>query len=237
MVAFIDEHRDALRGRADLRACCRSPRRRTTRHEARQATRRAAGARPARCELLPRDPAGVRRELRVYGADKVWRQLRREGIDVGPLHGGAADARAGLRGVARRRVRTTMPRRRGGRARWIWWSGEFTADAARTSCGSPTSPTSRRGAASSTSRSSSTCSPGASSAGGVAARCAPTSPSTRWSRRSTRAGRARRRAGPSQRSRRAVPRRSATPSAWPRPASRPRSAAGRLLRQRARPRR
>ena len=28
----------------------------------------------------------------VYGARKVWRQLHREGIGVGPLHGGASHA-------------------------------------------------------------------------------------------------------------------------------------------------
>jgi putative transposase len=36
--------------------------------------------------------------MQVYGADKVWKQLNREGIDHGPLHGRAADARLGLRG-------------------------------------------------------------------------------------------------------------------------------------------
>ena len=41
MVAFIDEHRDDVRSRADLRACCRSLRRRTTRTSAQQRIRRA----------------------------------------------------------------------------------------------------------------------------------------------------------------------------------------------------
>ena len=46
MVAFIDEHRETLRGRADLRACCRSPRRRTsgTRRSRRDPTTRSARA-------------------------------------------------------------------------------------------------------------------------------------------------------------------------------------------------
>ena len=48
MVAFIDEHRDDVRGRVDLRACCRSPRRRTSGGKAQQddPTRRSARAHP-----------------------------------------------------------------------------------------------------------------------------------------------------------------------------------------------
>jgi hypothetical protein len=39
------------------------------------------------------------RELRGYGARKLWRQLQREGIRGGPLHRRAADGELGLQGV------------------------------------------------------------------------------------------------------------------------------------------
>jgi transposase InsO family protein len=48
--------------------------------------------------------------LQVYGADKVWRQLRREGTDVARCTVERLMRRAGLRGVMRGKVvRTTVP--------------------------------------------------------------------------------------------------------------------------------
>ena len=44
--------------------------------------------------------------FRVYGARKVWRQLGREEVTRGPLHGRAADARARSAG---RRARAEVP--------------------------------------------------------------------------------------------------------------------------------
>ena len=48
--------------------------------------------------------------MQVYGADKVWRQLRREGIDVARCTVERLMRKAGLRGVMRGKVvRTTVP--------------------------------------------------------------------------------------------------------------------------------
>ena len=47
--------------------------------------------------------------LRVYGADKVWRQLQREGVRVARCTVGRLMRRMGLRGVVRGKVvRTTI---------------------------------------------------------------------------------------------------------------------------------
>ena len=51
-----------------------------------------------------------RKGRRLYGARKVWLQLRREGIERGPVHGGAADARAGHRRAPRPGGRSRAPR-------------------------------------------------------------------------------------------------------------------------------
>ena len=123
MVAFIDDHRDHLWGRADLRACCRSPRRRTfcTRPQQRDPTRRSARAQ--RDDVLRATfSASGREHQQVYGPRKVWRQLRRERSRVPRAAGPAADARDGPGGRgARPRVdhhdAAPMPRRSPGRSR------------------------------------------------------------------------------------------------------------------------
>ena len=109
VVAFIDAHRDAVRGRADLPGARRSPRPPTTRpspgrRAAGQVARRGAeGARSAGC---------IEEQLGVYGARKVWRQLHREGIAVGRCTGGPPDGRAGPgRAASGAGARTTTSRR------------------------------------------------------------------------------------------------------------------------------
>ena len=176
--------------------CCRSLRRRTTstrRHRA-DPTRRSARAR--RDDVAARrDSAGVgRTSSRCTAPRKVWRQLRRERITRGALHGRTVDARAR---AAWGRARPAPGRRRSPRtwriARSISSRGT-SRRRDRISSGSRTSPTSRPGAASSTSPSSSTSSRAASSAGACRARCGLTSRSTRSSRRSVSGSRRRRRA-------------------------------------------
>jgi putative transposase len=52
----------------------------------------------------------------VYGAEKVWRQLRREGVDVGRDRAGRLMGELGLAGVTRRvRKQTTLPAGTAGR--------------------------------------------------------------------------------------------------------------------------
>ena len=71
------------------------------------AVSRAPSARSRRDELLKTAIARVHAEnFGVYGARKVWLQLQPRGHGGGPLHGGAADARAG---PARRPPRQAGP--------------------------------------------------------------------------------------------------------------------------------
>ena len=103
--------------------------------------------------------------MQVYGADKVWRQLTREGTVVARCTVERLMRRLGLRGVMRGKVvRTTIsdakapcPLDRVNR--------QFRAERP-ISCGSRTSRMCRPGRADSMSPSWSTCSPGASSDGG-----------------------------------------------------------------------
>ena len=75
--------------------CCRSPRPPTTRKPPGGAIRTEAPARARRDAVLQAEIRRVFDEnFQVYGVRKVWRQLRREGIDGGALHGGAADEAA-----------------------------------------------------------------------------------------------------------------------------------------------
>jgi transposase InsO family protein len=60
--------------------------------------------------LLPQVQRVYDQNLRVYGADKVWRQLRREGTAVARCTVERLMQLRGLQGVRRgKRVRTTVP--------------------------------------------------------------------------------------------------------------------------------
>ena len=80
------------------------------RHAARQRCPEMRCARACRDEVLvPRIEAVWRANLQVYGADKVWRQLDREGVRVARCTVERLMRRHGLRGVIRGKVvRTTV---------------------------------------------------------------------------------------------------------------------------------
>lgn len=81
------------------------------RHAARTLDPALQSARTQRDEVLSVEIERVwQANLQVYGADKVWRQLRREGVDVARCTVERLMRRAGLRGVMRGKVvRTTVP--------------------------------------------------------------------------------------------------------------------------------
>ena len=107
---FIDEHRQHLGVEPICRALQIAP----------SAYRREAARRrdPALCPprrrrdaaLLPEIERVWNSNLRVYGADKVWKQLRRERVTVARCTVERLMRGAGLRGVIRgKSVRTTVP--------------------------------------------------------------------------------------------------------------------------------
>src|SRR5690606_39338369 len=67
----------------------------------------------------------------VYGAGKVWEELRRRGHQVASCRVGRLMRRTGLRGVSRGRVKrcTTVPDRTAAAARPDLLRGDFTAPA------------------------------------------------------------------------------------------------------------
>lgn len=109
MYAFVDAHRTAYGVEPICRVLEIAP---SSYYAARQAetdpTRRAA--RRQRDETLCADIRRVHRDNHeVYGARKVWRQLRREGTPVARCTVERLMSAAGLRGVVRgRHVRTTV---------------------------------------------------------------------------------------------------------------------------------
>jgi transposase InsO family protein len=152
----------------------------------------AARGRPpsARClrdEALKDNLVRVHKaQFGVYGARKLWHQLKREGTGVARCTVERRMRELGLRGVRRgRQVRTTIPDETAPRPMDLV-QRDFRAPAPNGS-GWPTSPTCAPGPASPTRPSSSTFSRVTSSAGMSPARCTPTSYSPPWSRRCGRA--------------------------------------------------
>ena len=110
MVAFVDAHR-AEYGVEPI--CAELPIAQSTyfEHKARQADPRRLPKRVQRDAELCNSIQRVWAEnFRVYGARKVWRQLRREGVSVARCTVERLMGRLGLHGVVRgRRCRTTIP--------------------------------------------------------------------------------------------------------------------------------
>ena len=214
----------ALRGRADLPGAAGRPV-----HLLRAASSAALGrARGATRAAGARSPGSRAEHRRVYGADKVWAQLNARGHPGRPLHRRAPDARSSASQGVRPGQAGPRPRSPASRAPSrpaIWSSAQLRRRRPEPAVGrrphlrdAPTRLGLRR-------LRRRRLLP-LRIVGWQARRvtCAPTWRSTPWRWRSGRAGAGPGRADPSQRPRRAVPRRSATPSALPRPAPSPRSA-------------
>ena len=110
MNAFIDEHR-ARCGVEPICTALQVTRSAYRQHAARQRDPTLLPARAKRdAQLLPEVQRVFDQNLRVYGADKVWRQLHREGMVVARCTVERLMRLAGLRGVRRgKSVRTTVP--------------------------------------------------------------------------------------------------------------------------------
>jgi putative transposase len=110
VIEFIDRHRD----RFGVEPICKALQVAPSGYRREAARRRD----PARCPprrqrdaaLLPEIERVWRGNLQVYGADKVWKQLRREGIPVARCTVERLMRAQGWRGVIRgKTVRTTVP--------------------------------------------------------------------------------------------------------------------------------
>jgi transposase InsO family protein len=110
MRAFIDQHRETFGVEPLCRVLQIAPSG-YRRHAAQQRNPARRSARAQRDEALMHHIQRVwDANLQVYGADKVWRQLHREGIPVARCTVERLMRRLGLRGVRRGKVvRTTVP--------------------------------------------------------------------------------------------------------------------------------
>ena len=110
MRAFVDAHRERLGVEPICRVLQVAPSA-YRRHAARQRQPQLRSARARRDETLAAEIERVwQANLRVYGADKVWRQLKREGIPVARCTVERLMRYHGLRGAVRGNpVRTTRP--------------------------------------------------------------------------------------------------------------------------------
>ena len=109
MMAFVDQHRDAFGVEPICRVLQIAPLG-YRRYAARQRTPALHCQRARRDEsLVPHIERVWRANMQVYGADKVWRQLHREGHVVARCTVERLMRRHGLRGVIRGKVvRTTI---------------------------------------------------------------------------------------------------------------------------------
>ena len=162
---FIDRHRDTYGVEPIckvLQVAASGYRRHAAR--ARDPSRRSARAQRDDALMLKTERVW-QANLQVYGADKVWRQMKREGTEVARCTVERLKSRLGLCGAIRGKVvRTTVPEPKQP-CPLDRVNRQFKA-IVRTSYGSRTSATSRSGRAGCTWPSRSTCTPGASSAGG-----------------------------------------------------------------------
>ena len=110
MNAFIDEHR----ARCGVEPICRALQVAPSAYRRHAARQRDPALLPARAkrdaQVLPQVHRVYDQNLQVYGADKVWRQLRREGTAVARCTVERLMRLRGLRGARRgKAVRTTVP--------------------------------------------------------------------------------------------------------------------------------
>ena len=108
MNAFVDEHH----GRLGVEPICKARQVAPSAYQRHAARARDSGLLPARAQrdaaLLPHIERVWQTNLQVYGADKVWRQLHREGIAVARCTVERLMHRQGLRGVMRGKVVRTI---------------------------------------------------------------------------------------------------------------------------------
>lgn len=105
MTRYIDTHRDAFGVEPICRTLAIAP---STYYAAKRRTPSTRDVRDA--ELRPVIERVHEDNLEVYGVRKVWRQLCREGVDVGRDRVGRIMAELGLHGATRtKKVRTTTP--------------------------------------------------------------------------------------------------------------------------------
>ena len=109
MYRLVDEHRGPF-GVEPICAVVQIAPSAYRRHAARQRDRSLLSARARRDDaLMPKVEAVWNANLRVYGADKVWKQMNREGDTVARCTVERLMRRLGLRGVKRGKVvRTTI---------------------------------------------------------------------------------------------------------------------------------
>jgi len=109
MYRLVDEHRGTF-GVEPICAVVQIAPSAYRRHAARQRDRSLLSARARRDDaLMPKIEAVWNANLRVYGADKVWKQMNREGDTVARCTVERLMRRLGLRGVKRGKVvRTTI---------------------------------------------------------------------------------------------------------------------------------
>ena len=110
MTPFVDEHRE----RFGVEPVCKALQIAPSAYWREAARKREPALCPARRQrdaaLLPEIERVWENNLRVYGADKVWKQLRRERFAVARCTEERLMRRQGLRGVIRgKSVRTTVP--------------------------------------------------------------------------------------------------------------------------------
>ena len=110
MTAFVDEHR----ARFGVEPICKALQVAPSAYWREEARRRDSALCPPRrqrdAQLMPEIDRVWKANMRVYGADKVWKQLNREHIEVARCTVERLMRRLGLRGVVRgKRVRTTVP--------------------------------------------------------------------------------------------------------------------------------
>jgi len=108
--AFVDEHR----ARLGVEPICRALQVAPSAYRRHAARRRDPALLPVRAQrdaqLLPQVQRVYDQNLRVYGADKVWRQLRREGAAVARCTVERLMRLLGLQGARRgKAMRTTVP--------------------------------------------------------------------------------------------------------------------------------
>ena len=113
MRSFVDEHRDAF----GVEPICRQLQIAPSGYRRHVALRRKPEERSQRVRrdevLVPEIERVWQANLQVYGADKVWRQLNREGVVVARCTVERLMRRQGLRGVVRGKVvRTTISDRK-----------------------------------------------------------------------------------------------------------------------------